>query len=40
MTTLVEAANMCEVISVYQALYFSHLVIKDIADMETEAQKG
>lgn len=40
MTMLVKAAHVREAISMYQTLCFSHLVIRNIADMETEAQKG
>lgn len=36
-TILTKAANLCEAISVEQALYFSHLIIITIVDVESEA---
>lgn len=36
-TILTKAANLCEAISVEQALYFSHLIIVTIVDVESEA---
>lgn len=36
-TILTKAANLREAISVEQALYFSHLIIVTIVDVESEA---
>lgn len=36
-TILIRAANLYEAISVSQALYFSHLIIITVVDVEAEA---